>query len=106
MPTTLTTLPPELLLTILTHLDIPDLHALTRTSHALRHLSTDPLLHTTRLQRVPAALNHSLNARPSLASLIAKQIYVTRTTVVARRLGRDFIRIRLERELGGRGVGV
>ncbi|TVY47025.1 hypothetical protein LOCC1_G002693 [Lachnellula occidentalis] len=136
-PTSLDIFPDELLLTILSHLDIPDLpqsspsislpapiqeailtpptHSLstTRTSHRLRTLSFDPLLHTTRLHRASTTLSHSLPLRPSLAQLMAHRIYITRTTLAARHLGRNLIKIKLNRsllkrpsqeELVGRGV--
>lgn len=125
-------LPDELLLTILSHLDIPDRKHLliillrlpflphvyhvqyavitnpsplptvlstTRTSHHLRTLSLDPLLHTHRLQRSSYTLSHSLSLRPSLAELMAHRIYITRTTLAARSLGRNLIKIKLNRQL-------
>ncbi|KAK0120311.1 hypothetical protein ONS95_011717 [Cadophora gregata] len=98
-PPTLPTLPSELLLHILSFLDIPDLLTLTRTSHPLRSLSLDPLLHTTRLHRASISLSHSLPLRPSLADLMAHRIYITRTTLAARSLGRNLIRIKLNRQL-------
>ncbi|KAK2627077.1 hypothetical protein QTJ16_003043 [Diplocarpon rosae] len=110
---TLDALPSELLLHILSFLDIPDLLALTRTSHALRSLSHDPLLHIARLHRASLAIQHSLPLRPSLAELMAHRIYVTRTTLAARNLGWNLISIKLNRrllrrpsaeELVGRGV--
>ncbi|OWP01596.1 hypothetical protein B2J93_2112 [Marssonina coronariae] len=106
-------LPSELLLHILSYLDIPDLLALTRTSHTLRSLSHDPLLHIARLHRASLAIQHSLPLRPSLAELMAHRIYITRTTLAARSLGRNLISIKLNRrllrrpsaeELVGRGV--
>jgi hypothetical protein len=98
----LTTLPDELLLQILAHLDIPDLLPLTRTSHHLRALSLDPLLHSYRLQRVSLTLNHYIPSRPSLTTLMHQHIYITRTTLAARNLGRNLIKIKLNRKLLGR----
>ncbi|KAH6714253.1 hypothetical protein BKA61DRAFT_735754 [Leptodontidium sp. MPI-SDFR-AT-0119] len=95
----LPTLPSELLLHILSFLDIPDLLTLTRTSHPLRSLSLDPLLHIARLHRASISLSHSLPLRPSLADLMAHRIYITRTTLAARSLGRNLIRIKLNRQL-------
>ncbi|PMD30981.1 hypothetical protein L207DRAFT_519664 [Hyaloscypha variabilis F] len=99
---TLPHLPPELLMHILTYLDIPDLLALSRTSHQLRHLTLDPLLHSARLHRASAILAHDIPLRPSLVDLIRDQIYVTRTTMAARLLGRRLIGIMLNRKLGRR----
>lgn len=100
-PTTLSlsTLPPELLLLILNNLDIPDLLPLSRTSHALRTLSLDPLLHLLRLRRVSFTLETYIPSRPPLTFLLANRIYITRTTLAARSLGRDFIKIRLNKKL-------
>ncbi|PVH74089.1 hypothetical protein DL98DRAFT_519497 [Cadophora sp. DSE1049] len=95
----LPTLPSELLLHILSFLDIPDLLTLTRTSHPLRSLSLDPLLHIARLHRASISLSHSLPLRPSLADLMAHRIYITRTTLAARSLGRNLIKIKLNRQL-------
>jgi hypothetical protein len=98
-PLLLTHLPDELLLTILSHLDIPDLLSSSRTSHRLRTLSLDPLLHVSRLHRASTTLSHSLPLRPSLAELMAHRIYITRTTLAARNLGRNLIKIKLNRQL-------
>ncbi|KAL2059775.1 hypothetical protein VTL71DRAFT_10159 [Oculimacula yallundae] len=95
----LSVLPSELQLHILSYLDIPDLLTLTRTSHSLRILSLDPLLHIARLQRASSNLLHYLPLRPSLAELMAHRIYITRTTLAARNLGRNLIRIKLNRQL-------
>jgi hypothetical protein len=99
---TFSSLPDELLLQILTHLDIPDLLPLTRTSHHLRSLSLDPLLHSYRLHRASLTLNQYMPIRPSLTSLMHQHIYVTRTTLAARNLGRNLIKIKLNRKLLGR----
>lgn len=99
---TFSSLPPELLLQILSNLDIPDLLTLSRTTHTLRTLSFDPLLHYYRLRRVSFTLHHYIPLRPPLTELLAQRIYITRTTLAARSLGRDFIRIKLNRMLGRR----
>ncbi|CAG8983321.1 hypothetical protein HYALB_00007449 [Hymenoscyphus albidus] len=96
---TLAALPSEILLQILSYLDIPDLFPLTRTSHQLRNLSLDPLLHTTRLHRASLSLSHSLTVRPSLGELMAHRIYITRTTLAARSLGWNLTKIKLNRQL-------
>jgi hypothetical protein len=98
-PPTLPHLPPELLLHILTYLDIPDLLPLSRTSHFLRHLTLDPLLHAHRLHRASATLNHYIPLRPALTQLMTSQIYITRTTMAARKLGRKLVGIRLNKRL-------
>jgi hypothetical protein len=101
-PPSLSSFPDELLLHILTYLDLPDLLSLSRTSHALRTLSLDPILHASRLHRASITLSHSLPLRPSLSELMAQRIYVTRTTLAARRLGRSLVMIKLNKKLRGR----
>jgi hypothetical protein len=101
-PPTLQTFPTELLLQILTYLDIPDLLQLTRTTHHLRTLSLDPLLHVYRLRRASFTIETYIPVRTPLTDLLAQRIYITRTTLAARSLGRDFIRIKLNRMLGRR----
>ncbi|KAI9048817.1 hypothetical protein LZ554_007648 [Drepanopeziza brunnea f. sp. 'monogermtubi'] len=91
-PTTLTSLPSELLLHTLSSLDIPDLLA-------LRALSLDPLLHTLRRHRAALTLQHSLAVRPALTELMQHRIFLTRTTLAARRLGRSLVAIQLNRRL-------
>lgn len=98
-PPTLPNLPSELLLHILTYLDVPDLLSLSRTSHYIRHLSLDPLLHSARLHRASFTLERYIPFRPSLAELMAHRIYITRTTLAARNLGRNLIMIKLNRQL-------
>ena len=57
-----------------------------------------------RLRRVRSSLPPLLwsPARPSLADLIARSIFLTKTTVVSRRLGRSLVSIRLARRLASR----
>jgi hypothetical protein len=101
-PPSLSSFPDELLLHILTYLDLPDLLSLSRTSHTLRTLSLDPILHASRLHRASNTLSHSLPLRPSLGELMAQRIYITRTTLAARRLGRSLVMIKLNKKLRGR----
>jgi hypothetical protein len=101
-PPSLSSFPDELLLHILTYLDLPDLLSLSRASHTLRTLSLDPILHASRLHRASITLSHSLPLRPSLGELMAQRIYVTRTTLAARRLGRSLVMIKLNKKLRGR----
>jgi hypothetical protein len=98
-PYSLSNLPSELLLHILSFLDIPDLLTLSRTSHLIRQLCLDPLLHSLRLHRASFTIERSLPLRPPLAELMAHRIYITRTTLAARNLGRNLIKIKLNRQL-------
>ncbi|RFU30189.1 hypothetical protein B7463_g6145, partial [Scytalidium lignicola] len=95
----LTVFPDELILHILSYLDIPDLLNASRTDHHIRTLSIDPLLHLSRLARVSFYLEHYIPIRPPLSELMAHQIYITRTTLAARNLGRNLIKIKLNRSL-------
>jgi hypothetical protein len=58
-------------------------------------------LHTYRLQRVRALLPPLLTSpsRPTLAELIARHIFLTRTSQISRRLARNLVAIRLSRRL-------
>lgn len=98
-PFSLPPLPSELILHILTFLDIPDLLSASRASHLLRQLCLDPLLHSYRLHRASFTIERYIPLRPSLAELIAHRIYITRTTLAARNLGRNLIKIKLNRQL-------
>jgi hypothetical protein len=97
----LSTLSPEILLQILTHLDLPDLHALTLTSSSLRLLACDPLLHLQRLHSVPYTLTHALSHRPSRRSLVPplSRIYLTRIAALRLRIAKSLIRIRVNHAL-------
>ncbi|TQS36942.1 hypothetical protein Golomagni_02598 [Golovinomyces magnicellulatus] len=92
-------LPCELLLKIFCFLDIPDLLSLSRTMHYFRTISLDPLLHAHRLHFASIILSRAISSRPSLTELMARQVYITRTTKAALRLGRSFITIKLKRLL-------
>jgi len=98
-PPLLSSLPLELLFHILSFLDIPDILSFSRTSQLLRHLSLDPLLHSYRLHRASFAIERYIPLRPSLAELMAHRIYITRTTLAARNLGRNLIKIKLNHKL-------
>jgi len=91
--------PTEILFQVLSHLDIPDLLALSRTSHQLRTLTFDPILHISRLKYASITLNAYMPFRPPLAYLLLRRIYITRTTLAARQLGRNLVRIQLARKL-------
>ncbi|KAI1268154.1 hypothetical protein F5Y18DRAFT_279916 [Xylariaceae sp. FL1019] len=92
-------LPNEVLLHILGFLDVSDLLAASRISHHFRALSVAPILHTYRLQRVRLLLPPLLTSpsRPTLAELIARHIFLTKTTQISRRLARSLVSIRLSR---------
>ncbi|ERF76526.1 hypothetical protein EPUS_09007 [Endocarpon pusillum Z07020] len=97
----LESLPPEIALHILTFLSIPDLLSLSRTSHTLRALALDPVLHTQRLYCASQSLEYYLSQRPSLDTLRPpnRSIYLTRTHLLARSISRSLITIRLNRNL-------
>jgi len=75
--------PPEILLHILSFLDLPDLAVLAHVVPALIHLTTDPVLHTYRLRIVsPSRVNHKLFGvspqghalRPTLFDLVQRGV--------------------------------
>ncbi|KAH0614912.1 uncharacterized protein H6S33_000548 [Morchella sextelata] len=99
----LATFPDELILYILKFLDVPELYVLARTSRHLRALSTDPLLHLTRLKTAKQTLNISLSHRPSLDDVQRSgRIYLTCRQVAQRSLARSLTLIRLKRKLSNR----
>ncbi|PHH68784.1 hypothetical protein CDD82_273 [Ophiocordyceps australis] len=97
-------LPNELLLLVLSHLDVDDLLSTSRTSHLLRRLSLLPILHALRLRRARLLLPPLLSSpsRPSRADLIARQVFLTPTSLISRRLARNLVSIRLARRLAAR----
>ncbi|KAG4032573.1 hypothetical protein MFRU_006g00440 [Monilinia fructicola] len=99
---TLSQFPDELILEILSYLDVDDLLIASRLSHHLRTLSLDPLLHAHRLHHASHALSLRLSHRAPLTDLLTQRIYITRTSLVARSLGRNLIKIKLNRQLGQR----
>ncbi|KAI0279974.1 hypothetical protein BC826DRAFT_1077533 [Russula brevipes] len=79
----LTLIPPEILLYILSFLDVPDLSTLASTCRYLASLAADPILQRTRLLVVaPSRLSHSLFAigpeglplRPTVSDLIRRGV--------------------------------
>ncbi|KAI9666145.1 MAG: hypothetical protein M1821_004080 [Bathelium mastoideum] len=94
---TLNDLCDELLLDIFHYLDVPDLLATSRTSHRLRTLSTDPILHAHRIRLASHRLARRLPRRPPLQALLppVSAIYLTTTHVAARTLSRALVAIRL-----------
>ena len=97
----LETLPAEVLLRILSYLDVHELHHVTRTCHLLRDLACDPLLHLERLHRVHFILASALEHRPSRSSLSPPNawIWLSKTNVLSRRISKSLIRIRLSHNL-------
>jgi hypothetical protein len=103
-PPNLYSLPPEVLLQIITYLDIPDLHTLTLTTAPLRRLACDPLLHLRRLHNVPPLLSWKLSHRPSRRDLAPPNasIWLSRTHVLSRSISRSLVRIRVSHALSMR----
>ncbi|KAI1374428.1 hypothetical protein F4677DRAFT_167264 [Hypoxylon crocopeplum] len=94
-------LPNEILMHILTFLDVSDLLAISRINHHFRTLSLHPITHALRLRRARHSLPPLLTSpsRPTLAELIARHIFLTHTTQISRRLARNLVAIRLSRRL-------
>ncbi|KAK6859091.1 F-box domain-containing protein [Apiospora arundinis] len=101
IPLELDSLPNEVLMHVLSYLEVCDLLATSRTNRHLRALSLHPLLHNLRLRRARASLPPLLfsPSRPTLRDLIAKHIFLTHTTQISRRLARNLVAIRLSRRL-------
>lgn len=97
----LTHLPEEILLLILSFLHVPDLLQCTRVCHLLRSLATDPILHSERLQWASHNLRRELQARRSRASISPPNawIWLSRTYMLSRSIGKSLIKIRLSHNL-------
>ena len=94
-------LPAEILLRILSHLEVGDLLQVSRTCHSLRELACDPLLHLERLHLVSYTLTRALEHRPSKASICPPNAWIclSRTNVLSRQISKSLIRIRLSHNL-------
>lgn len=94
-------LPAEVLLRILTFLEVNDLLQLSRTCHSLRDLACDPFLHLERLHRASFTLARALQHRPSRASISPPNawIWLSKTNVLSRQISKSLIRIRLSHNL-------
>ena len=101
MMTSLDSLPPEVLLHVLSFLEVPDLLQLSRTSHALREVACDPLLHLERLHHTSCVLSILLARRPSKSSISPPNswIWLSKTNVLSRQISKSLIRIRLSHNL-------
>lgn len=101
MPATLAELPPEVLLCILTFVEVPDLLSLARTCHSLRRVACDPLLHTRRLHHSSYLLSLALAHRPakSVISPPNAWIWLGKTHVLSRSISWSLARIRLGHHL-------
>lgn len=100
---TLSSIPDEIILSILTYLDISDIFSLIKTSHRLRTISLDPLLHHQRLLRAKNFLSHALPQRPPLEALRSpRRIWLSRRDFITRELSRNLLKIRLNKKLGMR----
>ncbi|KAL1297811.1 hypothetical protein AAFC00_006340 [Neodothiora populina] len=100
----LANLPDELVLRVLSFLDIPELLAISRVSHHLRCVALDPILHSHRLRTSSYNLASFLPHRPRLQALQppASYIYLTRTTLAARKLCFSLALVSLNRFLARR----
>ncbi|KXN88816.1 hypothetical protein AN958_06685 [Leucoagaricus sp. SymC.cos] len=82
-PLTLLDIPPEVLLSVCSYLDLPDLAALAQAVPSLTTITSDPILHLQRLRIVyPSRVNHSLfgtspeghGFRPSVGDLVHRGV--------------------------------
>jgi hypothetical protein len=101
MVISLDSLPPEVLLRVLSFLEVPDLLQMSRTSHALREIACDPLLHLERLHHASYTVSILLARRPSKASISPPNswIWLSKTNVLSRQISKSLIRIRLSHNL-------
>lgn len=94
-------LPEEILLQLISFLEVDDLLQLSRTSHKLRELACDPFLHLERLHYASHALNSALLRRPSRAAISPPNawIWLNKTNVLSRQISRSLTKIRLQHNL-------
>jgi len=94
-------LPSEILLRVLSFLEVPDLLQVSRTSRTLRGIACDPLLHLERLHHASYTLSILLTRRPSKSSISPPNswIWLSRTNVLSRQISKSLIRIRLSHNL-------
>ncbi|KAK6371232.1 hypothetical protein LTS17_008963 [Exophiala oligosperma] len=101
MSLSLNHLPPEVLLCILSFLDVPDLLQLSRTCHVLRDVACDPLLHLERIHHASYTLSVALARRPLKSSISPPNswIWLSKTNVLSRQISKSLVRIRLSHNL-------
>ncbi|KAK9369714.1 hypothetical protein V1509DRAFT_618891 [Lipomyces kononenkoae] len=106
---TLLSLPDELFIPILIHLDIPDLLAVSRTNRRLRRLALDTQLHHFRINvYIPSMLITYLSLRPTEQDLLTRHILLSplrlshRFHAAANGAGLAFARNALRRKLARR----
>ncbi|KIW16225.1 hypothetical protein PV08_06276 [Exophiala spinifera] len=101
MSQSLNHLPPEVLLCILSFLDVPDLLQLSRTCHVLRDIACDPLLHLERIHHASHTLSVALARRPLKSSISPPNswIWLSKTNVLSRQISKSLVRIRLSHNL-------
>ncbi len=94
-------LPSEVLLHVLSFLEVSDLLQLSRTNHGLRDIACDPLLHLERLHHASYTLSVLLSRRPSKSSISPPNswIWLSKTNVLSRQISKSLIRIRLSHNL-------
>ena len=100
----LTDLPDEVLLHILSYIAVPDLLQTSRTCHLFRFLAADPILHEERRRLASANLQFELSRRKTKASISPPNswIWLSKTNVLSRSISKSLIRIRLCHSLGRR----
>ena len=104
MVITLTNLPREIILLILSHLSVADLLQCSRICHTMRSLCFDPVLHKGRRQRAIFNLQLELSRRKTRAEISPpmRWVYLTNTFVLSRSIDRSLVKIRLSHNLGKR----
>lgn len=96
-PHSLTDLPDEVVLHILSYLAVHDLLQTSRTCRVFRALAADPILHEERLRWASANLQLELSRRKTKASISPPSawIWLSKTNVLSRSISKSLIRIRL-----------
>ena len=98
---TLQQLPEEVLLHVMSFLQVDDLLRLSRTCHRLRDLACDPVLHLERLHYASYEVERALARRPSRAAISPPNawIWLSKTNVLSKQISKSLCKIRLNHNL-------
>lgn len=99
--TTWTSLPQEVVFTILSFLDVADLLQCSRVNHELRESVLDPILHQYRKRTATATLRLELTRRKTRAAISPPNalIWLNKTQALSRNISRSLAKIHLGRHL-------
>lgn len=94
-------LPDEVILHVMSFLQVDDLLRLSRTCHKVRGLACDPVLHLERLHDASYTVETALARRPTRAAISPPNawIWLSKTNVLSRQISKSLTKIRLSHNL-------